>query len=382
MPAPIVLRNLVPPPKRVDNPQAGMPKIATRSDMRDGTRSGGLGPTPAPTEALFHDSFDGHADWVAPEPVTATMFSWKGDQLPAGWSALYNSGDNYQAHPNLEIGPSLLDEPGKVLRVWREWHPSSTFGSNATLGKLFDNDYDEMYVEFEIAFQEGWTTNVQGDVDASKVFRVFSSDRDTTNFWQAFSGGHQGPLFIWDVSQSAGYGCRNGIFFRGGPHGQNYSMHGGNQVLDIGRDTQPGSLGDISMNWTSDMAGALTGGLSPQIPDKLNGGYLPSTGNVTHEQVFGPAGTFTKLGFYVKMNSAPGVQDGQFKQFLDDQLVVDSNRILWIPSGVAQMPGWNAFALGGNDSFSGNEWSDNDQREEFYEIRSVTVYPQLPEVLA
>ncbi|MCZ4284556.1 hypothetical protein O4H29_06875 [Marinobacter salarius] len=43
MPAPIVLRNLVPETKKVDNPPAGQPKIATRSDLRDGTRTGGGG---------------------------------------------------------------------------------------------------------------------------------------------------------------------------------------------------------------------------------------------------------------------------------------------------------------------------------------------------
>lgn len=41
MPAPIILRNLVPDVKRVDSPPAGQPKISTRADLRDGSRGGG-----------------------------------------------------------------------------------------------------------------------------------------------------------------------------------------------------------------------------------------------------------------------------------------------------------------------------------------------------
>lgn len=49
MPAPIVLRNLTPEVKKVDNPPVGEPIIATRADLRDGTRSNSGGPSEPPT---------------------------------------------------------------------------------------------------------------------------------------------------------------------------------------------------------------------------------------------------------------------------------------------------------------------------------------------
>jgi hypothetical protein len=55
MPAPIILRNLVPETKKVDNPPSGQPKIATRSDLRDGTRSGG-GTVPSPGQQVISGS--------------------------------------------------------------------------------------------------------------------------------------------------------------------------------------------------------------------------------------------------------------------------------------------------------------------------------------
>lgn len=330
-----------------------------------------------PSSWLFEDTFDAQADWEAPEPGDYTLFRWAGDSLPTGWDALYNSGDSYPSNPNLEIGPSILNGSGKALRVYREWHTDDTFGSNANIGKLLEQDHDELYVEFEIAFMDGWTGNENA---ASKVFRVFSSDRDLVDFWQAFPGGHQGPLFLWDWAASASLGVRNGLFFRGGPHGDNYGMSN-SDIGPIGRDIVQGSAGDISMNYTSDVQGSLTGGLTPQIPDKLNGGFLPTSGPVSHEQVFGVAGTFTKMAFYVKMNSAPNVADGIFRQYIDDRLITDSEAVRWVGATSESMPGWNAFALGGNDSWTGGQWSAADQREEFYEIRRVAAANFLPEAL-
>jgi len=354
-------------------------KIPFRAKQGGGFESDYDAPAQPSGDWLFEDTFDAQADWVAPEPSDSTLFSWDGDSLPTGWDALYNSGDSYSANPNLEIAPSILNGSGKALRVWREWHPTNTFGSNANIGKLFSVGSDEMYVEFEIAFMDGWTSG-DGATAASKVFRIFSSTGETSNFWQAFSGGEQGPLFLWDWAVSGNYGLRNGIFFRGGPHGDNYSMSN-SDIGDVGRDISQGSLGDISMNWTNDMQGNLAAGGSPQIPDKLNGGFLPTEGVVTHEQVFGPAGTFTKIAFYVKMNSAPNASDGIFRQYLDDQLIVDSETVRWVKTTSDPMPKWNAFALGGNDSWTGGQWTDQDAREEYYEIRRVAVLNGLPEGL-
>lgn len=372
MPANIVFSDLTTPPVL----GVTSPIFSSAEGFRDGTRDGGSAPTP--TNLLFEDGFDNQSDWIAPEPADYTLFRWAGDLLPTGWDALWNSGDNYPANPNLAIGPSTITPAeGKVLKIWREWHPTSTFASNGYITKLFDEDYDEMYVEFEIAFEAGWTENTTAQ---SKVFRLFSSDRDQVDFFQAFSGGHQGPIVFWDYASSSTYGLRNGLYFRGGPHGENYSM-GDDDLAGIGRAVSPGSLGDLSMNWTENLQGTLTGGGTPSIPDLLNGGFLPSTGIVSHKQVLGASGTWTKLGFYVKMNSAPGVADGIFRQYLNDQLIVDSEAVRWVDTTSSPMPGWNAFGIGGNDSWTGSPWTSGDQREELYEVRRVAVYNGLPEGL-
>lgn len=78
MPAPIVLRNLTPETKIVPNPPAGEPVIATKAELRDGSRPiDGGGNTPIPSndgwqaelEATFMiaDSFDDYEDWIPVE---------------------------------------------------------------------------------------------------------------------------------------------------------------------------------------------------------------------------------------------------------------------------------------------------------------------------
>lgn len=336
-----------------------------------------------PSSWIFQEDWSSQPDWVARAPVGTDYVTlrWAGDEihLPPNWDAVYDSGGSYSANPNIEIGDSVFPGLGRCLRVWRENKVTNpAFHSNGCIGKLFDTGTDEAYVEFEIVFMDGFTTQENG---STKVFRIFSSTGQTNDFWQAFDGGEQGPLFLWDWSASSTYGLRNRLAFRGGPHGNNYGMNDVD-LAGIGRNKVPGSLGDIDMNFSDHIQGKLTGGLSPQIPDKLNGGFLPTSGVVVHEQVFGVAGTKTKLGFYVKMNSAPDVADGVFKQFIDDVLVVDSDQIRWVGPTAEPMPKWNAFALGGNDDWAGGSWDDSDQREEFYEIHDVNYATSLPQELA
>jgi hypothetical protein len=335
-----------------------------------------------PAGVIFQDAFDDQPDWT-PRPAVGndyTTFRWTGDEsvLPASWDAVWNSEADAAIH-NLEITDSMFPGHGRVLRCRRLNRSGGTgWNSNGVLGKLLSQLYQRIYLEFYISFQVDWTGDETG---TSKVFRVFHSTGATDEFWSAFSGGTQGPLFLWDWSSSTSYGIRNRLSFRGGPPDTNYSM-GNTDLVGIGRDIVGGSLGDVDMNFSDHIQGKLTGGLSPQIPDKLNGGFLPTSGVVRHQQLFGAAGTRTKMGFYLEMNSAPGVADGVFKQYIDDVLVVDSEAVRWVDSASGPMPGWNAFALGGNDNWAGGSWTDEDNREEFYELSMPTVSDSLPDGLA
>ena len=123
-------------------------------------------------------------------------------------------------------------------------------------------------------------------------------------------------------------------------------------------------------------------GTDPLIPDLVNDGYLiDSTSPISHEQIYGNTDRWTKLSFYVKMNSAPGVNDGVLKQWINDVQFHTDDTIAWVTDDEELNPnqilvGWNYIAIGGNDYFQA---IDNDQRfEDWYAIDNFKVFNGIP----
>lgn len=325
-------------------------------------------------EVIFKESFDDLSDWTSTKYTDKQYQAvWFGDFLPGDWDSHYQAGyyDPPVAHDSLEILAGNSNKArggeGRSAVNWREHHINPSFSrewkSNSALGihlDQFGGGHEQLYIEFWIAFDPNWTSSEA----SSKVFRVFSWDEEG-DFWQAFSGGSQGPLFLWDYGFSENYGVRNKLAFRGGPHGENYKMSS-DEVSGLPRGLI--GLGDVSANFTSDLEG------DAEITDKLSGSTLKSSGIASHEQVFGPPGTWTKIGFFVKINSAPGVQDGVFRQWIDDELIVESNQIEWVgENSENKMVKWNAIAIGGNDYWVNGGYSNDQQREEWYAIDDLVI---------
>lgn len=331
-------------------------------------------------QTLFEEDFDTQPDW------TSTMHSLRnaqeannGDVIPKYWDKIYQRtewspekgfADN---HSTLEILSSnsekARDGMGKSAVFWREsfslgW---KNWASDAQFIKILDDYYDEIYIEFWIRFSPNWwqrDSNNYGNW-ISKIFRVGSYSGDGIIFNGA--GGEVGPRFIWSYKKDK-FGVRNVLTLLKGPHGS-------------GGDTPTGLGG--SKNFKSSTKGMGVDGSDPKIPDLVNGGYLlDASGSIDHEQVYGSSEIWTKMGFYLKLNSAPGVADGVLKQWINDERFNSDESITWIPEGATeeQMLGWNYFAIGGNDYF---QPFPNDQRfEDWYSIDDVKVLTVAPEMNA
>lgn len=386
MPAPIVLRNLVPELKKVDNPPDGQPIAATRADLRDGTRpvpSGG-GPTPNPEGVLFSDNFDDQPDYTGALNSTDRSQYAGTHTIPEGWYAVRQdptwapSQGQPSKHESIEILASNADKArggvGKSFVSWRDFYDPgwNRFNSDSILAKYFPEGLTQLYVEFYISFAPDWTPEGQ-----SKLFRVTSWSGEPDFF--GYGGDRQnGPVMFFDYAVTSG--VRNFLAFRSGPHGTNYGMND-SQMGDLPRPLV--GSGDLPCNFTSNTVGS-TYGADPQIPDKLNGGFISKDINYypSHEQIYGPAGTWTKLGFFLKLNSAPGVKDGEFKQWLDDQLILETNKVTWVDSNPGNLlPKFNVVAIGGNDFWRSDIWTNADQREEWYSIDDFVIRADIPESL-
>ncbi len=131
----------------------------------------------------------------------------------------------------------------------------------------------------------------------------------------------------------------------------------------------------MSANYTSDLKWL---DVHPSIPDLLNGGYLPKEGTVWHEQVF--SDKWHELAFYVKLNSAPGVQDGILRHWFDGKLIISMPKVPWIGTGGNMNAKWNSISFGGNDFYRFNldKNAPLSERERWYAIDDVVISSKLP----
>lgn len=332
-------------------------------------------------EVLFVENFDDQPDWTSAMHSTDRAQYADTHTIPEGWYAVRQdptwapSTGHADRHEAIEILASNADKArggsGKAYVSWRDYYDAGwlRWNSDSILAKYFPEGHDQLYVEFYIQFDPEWT-----QTGKSKLFRMTSWSGNPDFF--GYGGGREnGPVLFMDYEEGDS-SVRNSLAFRSGPHGVNYGMDN-NLMGDMPR-TLVGS-GDYSGNWTSNTVGSIYGP-DPQIPDKVNGGYIPKDIDYRpqHDQIYGPSGTWTKVAYFVKMNSAPGVRDGVFKQWLDDQLVLETNKVTWVDSNPDnKMVKWNVVAIGGNDFWRG--YTNEERREEWYAIDDVLIATTPPD---
>lgn len=404
MPANIVLSTLTPsPPVLAQNPLG-----STHPDMYDGTRDGGY--VPPSDNLIFSVNFNDWDDWHSglPQNNISTTDGANPDReqrrgvhtMPPNiemvrqnplWAPSTGYPDRRECFSVLASDIAEFSHNGtdKVLVVKRD---SGTPGSNGwnsdSMGMWDLADFtpdgalgvDEIYVEFYIMFGSNWTPWSSGisGLGGSKLFRItaWNGQEPLSRF---FSDGNHGPIAIWNWHDNQ-YGLRNFLAFRGGPWSDNYGMEN-SMMPDKPINFVAGSSGDLDMNFAVHIAGMGPNGSTPQIPDLVNGGYIPNTTGVGHARIYGN-NVWHKMGFYAKMNSAPGVADGEFAQWFDGKRTFVSKGINWCPTGINgtdEMPLWRIVDLSGNDNF--NVYPTADRREEPYAFHSLRVFGSRPSFL-
>ncbi|MEJ2621065.1 MAG: hypothetical protein P8163_12590 [Candidatus Thiodiazotropha sp.] len=82
---------------------------------------------------------------------------------------------------------------------------------------------------------------------------------------------------------------------------------------------------------------------------------------VEYDQIFGASGHRTKMAYYVKMNSTPGVADGTLKQWVNDELILSNKNTPWtgpepwVTEAGSSMPEWDVVGFWGNSFFPPTE---------------------------
>jgi len=331
------------------------------------------------SETLYQNNFDDTSDWTsADRTLPDDWYSYRADPT---WAPSTGFPSN---HEPIEILSGNTDKArggtGKSAVFWRESN-AGQWRNDKILAHRIEGGSKALYVEFYISFSPTWTISGSGS-DTSKIFRVYSWDEDGTDpprLYYFGGGRNAGPVFFWNYAQNEIYGQRNFVAFRGGPHGENYFM---SRPEDFPRQM---NNGDSALNFTFELSEQGVNGTMPLIPDRVNGGYLSDNldQTVRHQQVFGwPSDRrWTKLAFYVEMNSAPGVADGILMQWIDDVQTLNQRKIPWIgPTDSLEDINWDIVAIGGNDNFG--RYPASERYEEWYAIDDLVVMDSIPETLA
>lgn len=338
----------------------------------------------ASSEVIFEENFDGQPDWTSTShSIAKEQAVSKGDALPENWYSIYQgtmwSPETGYAdkHASLEILSKNNDKArggeGKSAVHWRESYSQgwTNWASDSQLVKLLDQQYDQIYIEFWISFSDNFYGREHAAGWESKLFRIGSWSGEGSIFNGA--QGNIGPLFIWYYLRDK-YGVRNSLSFRGGPWGENYMMD----------QSEPSFPQHASKNYGSDTLGQAPEGADSMLINQVDGGYLSEIDRytwITHNQVFGEGRKWTKVAFFLKLNSAPDATDGVLRQWINDEQILNLQNVPWIKANTSnKMVGWNYFAIGGNDYFQPVE---NDQRfEDWYAIDDIVVRTDIPSAAA
>jgi hypothetical protein len=335
-------------------------------------------------EVIFEESFDAQPDWVQtddPSPYTLNeRHADKGDIIPVGWdfarvdAQWAPSTGHLDRHESIEISAVNVEKAyggvGKSVVFWRDHYASNgRWNSEGILMKRLEPQ-TEIYVEYKIRFSPGiYQSYLDGNLGESKIFRVYAWSNPSWEQPFRYFDGTNHPEIVWNLVGDERYGIRNKIALLG-------------INADLGAPDMPARAAwgsGWSLSFKTDIDGRVPG-VPEIIPDQKNGGFIDPdiSGVASMERVFGPPGTWNKMAFYAKLNSAPGVFDGVLSQYLNGQRILHTEQVAWIPDG-EEMRSWNVVGIGGNDATFG--YPNELRREDWYAIDELKIMNQVPEKL-
>jgi len=324
-------------------------------------------PEPEPVVAgvlVFSENFDAQANWVGAAGggvLSNPPTNWDAGYQVEAWHPDTVPGSK----PNMAINSEQAFSGKSFITYSESEHHGSGWASDGIILKDIAPTA-RLYVKFKIKFQPGFA----GDLDRGmiKIIRAGHFDGGTdANRFKFFGTGHTAPIYIFDWVQNS-YGVRQQHAFRCDSQEASYYCPG---MVYNGASLSGGS---DSSNFSEDLVRFNT-----ILPDLVNGGNLPTSGIVSHNQVYGDV--WHDIAFYLELNSEPGLDDGKFRLWFDGQLISGADNMPWIMNGGSMEAKWNFIGIGGNDYF---HWDIVDgeftaSKERWYSLDNLEIYNGMPE---
>ncbi|HEY3357171.1 MAG TPA: hypothetical protein VGQ83_28230 [Polyangia bacterium] len=310
-----------------------------------------LAPGLARAGVVFEDDFDSQPDWNVNHeaeggcdfPCATTPGSSSSGTLQ--WNASYAVPfSSAFAHPvaSIQRPPSGTDHTGNGGKVFIGYHQSSgnyggngAWGGNSFLEVVLPQDYAELYARLWLKAQAGWQVEA-GAGSMAKMFRIEHWDRTPGTTFEYFPAGHTAPAWVWYWYYSSVYGVRLTQGYRCSPQASDY----------------------YCQNNTS-------GGLSGS-EEAYDGALWPGSTYADTPTTAGlwADGSWHKLDVHLKLNSAPGADDGIVQWWWDadpataapiferPNAALSKGGVQWQSSSTTlPAKGWNTVGIGGNTDY-------------------------------
>ena len=297
-------------------------------------------------EVIFSDSFDATPDW---QNVGSQRCKWIGDphnggascaNVPLNYDLMYMD-DRNQTTPMCAINSQAArGTSGKGLRVTDESNGSSSqWGSDCQIAKILPQQFPEVWVSYYIHYNPNmiWANGTT----KSKIFRIGHYNPFVIN------GTTETSVFNTNLNTNQGPTTSGLVFFDVKSLNSSARMRFQPSV----RCAPTYKCGTYDDEWETDIKGKQDYSWGNTLGD-----------NQWHH-----------IEIRVKMNSAPGVGDGIFEQYLDGVLQTKQTDIPWRMSGVdpSVVTGFNMFTIAGN---SNNVWAGNTNQEQWmYDVDDVKI---------
>jgi len=307
----------------------------------------------AQAETIFEENFDLLPDWKVAgtwrECDFTNSYDCPVDDVPGEWD-FYRSQEQWHPDfgepanvPHMQInGTEKRGTAGKSfinsLESEKESHYTNYY-NDGILMKLFDEPQDEVYVSFWIKMDPNWQwRNGSGTF---KLFRVghwipydqYKIDGKPVNAFNLGGEGNTAPMYLFNIKKSDEWGWQHSHAPRCAPAEKHYNCDQNGKYKEY--------------NYSARYEGY------PTYEDHMGDGQ------------------WHHLKFHVKMNSAPGAEDGIVELWFDDVLEYSVSNVEYLSPTAEAGTKWNFFSIGGN----WNVWFApvEDKKEQWYAIDDIVV---------
>ena len=339
----------------------------------------------ATAQVIFEENFDSKLDWhtkksfAGGDPcisgIQATACTvpnwtaWKNDEI---WNPYDPTKPRAEARPGLEISSfAYAGVAGKALIITNEHHngtDSSGWGSDTILAKDLGADFKELYMQFKIKYQPGFTWDYPAGAGAAiKTFRWAHWDRISKQI--QYSGGpgtnnENAPMFFLNFAQNSYLGGANQNYRCDSQQDTYVNSEGASYKVKATHISTVENAPPNTTYWYTTTYNAGYSAWAAKVTYRASNYYcganhayydhtslMYDSNGVTNKNISNTVAdsNWHTIKLHIKFNTDTNTADGVYELFQDGHIVYSKYDMKYIDFGGDPTIGINTFMFGGNN---------------------------------